>query len=727
MSIRFVHPSMLAVAAGVMMAPVVLHLLSRWRYRSVAWGAMMFLSETAVPRRQSGRLRQWVLLSLRMLILGLLGLALARPVFGGDRSSGEPQASTAVIIFDRSASMAIDENGRSRLALARDAAQQIVQGMVDRHVHDQVALLTLGDPSPAAAVVPTADLHEIQHELADLTTTTGVADIAQALLQAQGILEKAPIGPRAIFLISDRQALNWQNVEAKFLNNWHRSTPVVWIPIGSDGSSNVALQKLEISNPPAIAEIPIDAVVRLHNFGPTARNGVQVFFALIDERGTRRQLGSATARLPADGDAELHFSFTSNEPGCRLLSADVRSAGMTIDKHLDYAFDVLDPLRVLIVRDEPPPRPDVIRLALSPFPSSRPGGAHNPATVQTVLSQDCQAATLVDQDVVILAGVQQLSAAQATALEKFAFDGGGLLIAPDESVHLQDDNSLLYRDGQGILPAPWAIGETAPRSEETVTWFDPSNAIFNFLSSRGATLSGISIRKFVPVNVPEKDSTIVLARFGSGAPFLLQRAAGYGHVTQCSTTLNADWNDLPLTGLYLPLLQSITRDLARGRAIRRNLRLGQPISETFDRPIDPRTLKMQLPNNEPFDPAALEWSMSNGRGILRYLQTEQAGTYRLRYATATTRPLQELRSYFVIRGIQTESDITPVTSPRHQKLWDSVGLKIVGSVSVARRSAVTSQPQDRELWMGLLMAVLWLVGVELLVARLLSHGGRKSA
>src|SRR5947199_97639 len=79
--------------------PLVLHLLSRARYRTLDWGAMMFLEEGVTDRRQSPKVKQWVLLGMRMGMVGLLAVALARPIvrgqWGGLASGGRV---TAVIV-----------------------------------------------------------------------------------------------------------------------------------------------------------------------------------------------------------------------------------------------------------------------------------------------------------------------------------------------------------------------------------------------------------------------------------------------------------------------------------------------------------------------------------------------------------------------------------------------------------------------------------------------------
>src|SRR5437762_14250692 len=104
----FLNLVMLAGIGGALL-PLVLHLLSRARYQTVDWGAMIFLADLDTQRRSSGRLKQFTLLALRMLIVATLAIALARPAISKGRAlriAGQTRI-TAVIILDCSASMSV--------------------------------------------------------------------------------------------------------------------------------------------------------------------------------------------------------------------------------------------------------------------------------------------------------------------------------------------------------------------------------------------------------------------------------------------------------------------------------------------------------------------------------------------------------------------------------------------------------------------------------------------
>jgi hypothetical protein len=104
----FASPSLLwwGLAAAI---PILIHLLSRRKYRETSWAAMHFL--LAALRKQARRIRleQLLLLAMRTAILLLLALALAEPLIRGaapDDPAGARGGRTHwVLIFDASYSM----------------------------------------------------------------------------------------------------------------------------------------------------------------------------------------------------------------------------------------------------------------------------------------------------------------------------------------------------------------------------------------------------------------------------------------------------------------------------------------------------------------------------------------------------------------------------------------------------------------------------------------------
>src|SRR5262249_51546018 len=149
----FLNPLMLAGLGGAVL-PLVLHLLSRARYRRIDFGAMMFLERARGRRHHGARLKQIILLLVRMATIAILAIALARPVLrAGSLPLGESGRVSAVVILDRSASMAFEEAGRTNMEQAKLAVLNILSNL---RRGDTAAIITTGDVSGDFVGQPTS-------------------------------------------------------------------------------------------------------------------------------------------------------------------------------------------------------------------------------------------------------------------------------------------------------------------------------------------------------------------------------------------------------------------------------------------------------------------------------------------------------------------------------------------------------------------------------------------
>src|SRR5947208_9512107 len=108
-----------------------------------------------------------MLLGVRTAMLGVLAVALARPVFS---VAGAPPAgqgrTAAVIVLDTSASTSLNDNGRIRLDLAREAAFGILSPGLKRG--DDLWLVTMGDRDPRSPPVYATDPQEMARRVMEI-------------------------------------------------------------------------------------------------------------------------------------------------------------------------------------------------------------------------------------------------------------------------------------------------------------------------------------------------------------------------------------------------------------------------------------------------------------------------------------------------------------------------------------------------------------------------------
>src|SRR5262245_21819593 len=114
--LSLIHAGFLAGGLAVTV-PILIHLLFRQKTRLVPIGSVQFLHQVVREHRRRRRVRQWVLLVLRMLAVVLLALLFARPYWAKAVSGLEQEI---VFLVDCSASMQIHRGNSSAFDEAID-------------------------------------------------------------------------------------------------------------------------------------------------------------------------------------------------------------------------------------------------------------------------------------------------------------------------------------------------------------------------------------------------------------------------------------------------------------------------------------------------------------------------------------------------------------------------------------------------------------------------------
>jgi hypothetical protein len=195
--------------------PIVLHFLRKRKSRTVTWGAMRFLQ--AAANRKSKRFQLWrlLLLMLRIAIIALLAIGVARPLFFHENASNALQppatATVRIMVFDRSASMTTSREGQTRFERAQDAATKVVQNSV---TGDGFVVGLLEDRIDWIGSGVSFRSDEIINEIRSLQPGEGTAELTTGVLMAEQMLESVFeagwIGNVEVWWFSDLQVASWE-------------------------------------------------------------------------------------------------------------------------------------------------------------------------------------------------------------------------------------------------------------------------------------------------------------------------------------------------------------------------------------------------------------------------------------------------------------------------------------------------------------------------------------
>lgn len=706
----FLAPAFLLGLAALAL-PVLIHLLRRRRLQVVRWAAHRFLVESQKRTRQRIRFEDLLLLLLRCLLLALIVLAFARP-FLGDRSAPDAAASAdpvqLVLLVDNSASLGWSDGVRSRFDALREIADAELTALPSGAT---VSLLAWHDRVQALVGRPTPDLALVRRELARLQPVARPSSLAPALRAALDLLETLPPAPRRILVLGDRQALPWADEPALRELVARAAEARVALdfkaPPGPE-PQNLAVVRLEAETAEAVAGQPLRLFVEVFNGGALPARDVRVTLGPADaapfaERGV--------ASLAPGARALVEFVHTFSAPGHHALTARVPADSLPFDDARTLAVRVSSGLRVLVVEGPPSPgsraRPGFfIAEALAPVPAARK--AAHPVQVERIGPAELTPARLESAQVVVLAGLPALPAAAEELLGGFARRGGGVWVFPPATEGAVVAPDWLPADFGPPTPAaaaPLALAGPPYAHPIASLWDDPANG----------ELTALSIRRHRPLLArPAAADPAALdrvLRFADGGLLLAAARLGSGHVLQSAVPADTAWSDLPLSPLFVPLVQRSLAHLRGGPASPGALAPGEPFTQAVDPALLGREFRVAAPGRSGPPIPAGRVELSGGRPVLRFTATSEPGLYRLFNDSG-----DELLAAFAVNPDPAESDLTELDPARAALLSPS-------SAAAAGGAASWQPPRwlARDGWRVLAALALLLALVELFLAQRFSR------
>jgi hypothetical protein len=705
----FLAPLMLVGAIAVAV-PILIHLIGRQRARVIDFAALDFLLATKRRTARRLRLRERLLLLVRALACAAIVIALAKPFTSCERKGPQvtrgPQA--AVLVIDDSFASGYVVDGKPWLRGARDEALKILRQLGPEA---EVAVVRTSEGADHPTEL-TRDHLRLRDQLLALEPSARAADTTRALARGAQLLAASSHARKTVYLLSLQARTGFHGDEPP----WGKDGPaLVMVDLRPAKLPNLAVTSLRVDPDPGAGNRGLAFDAEVGNFGD-APTKVELSLAIGDRVVARGQL-----EVGAQEKKTKRF-IAVLPPGTRSTDASVSITGdsLPIDDRRWVRASLRDEVRVLLVDGDPRTvrRDDEVFYAEAAL---RPGDREDSGTSVRVITAEelagidpkaqrgaVPAISLDDFDVVVLANVPALPADRVHLLDTWVRAGGGLLVTSGDHVDpAAYDKTMLPLVPQSLrdpIDTTWGASpdERASRALHLVKW-ESDHPIFADFQKDDPSLADAKFYK-ISLLGPTTGSAErkVLARFTNGAAAVVEASSGNGRTLLFTSSLDIDWNDLPMHKGFLPLLQKAVRHLARKHAP--NDASDHLVGSSVALPTaDLKKLEVRGPDGIS---AVYEGDRITGRSSVRFGKTERPGAYRVLGTdqTGTTGDRDELA--FVVNVDPHGSDLTPAPPSM---------LPVSGSSS-------GSTPEDStrrvELWHALAAAVLLLLLAEgLLVQR----------
>lgn len=692
-SITFLNPALL-VGLFAALIPLLIYLLNRRKAEQVSFSTLALLRALERDRARKVRIKQWLLLVLRSLILFLAALSLARPAVRGvmARGVGTHARTSLVLLLDHSLSMSYETDEGSLLDLAKARALEVVELL---QPDDEVFFVPFTDAPTTQSAEPTSHFQTVKKAVAALEPSYRSTDVKAAVDYALTLLSGAANPNREVYLFTDMTANGWSALKDPLPS---LGVTFYVVDLSVPHRRDLSVDDVRVPSQILMQGRPFSVETTVSNRANEPVRSCSIALYLELER-VRQQ----TLDLDPNQTRPIAFYTRFEQPGLQTGHVEIveSSVGqddrMLMDNRVYFAVDVPRQARVLLVGHEPQDTYFLGR-ALSPSEDSLAFVQAEEKTLSRLVPQDVSA-----RDVVVLSNVPSLSEPLLRAVREHVAQGGGLVLCLGPDVDARFYNERLL---PGILPAKLKAPVGSPNRREVYqAWgkVDFEHPIFDDLI---APEDLDPPHSYVVYDVAFSVEARPIVHYAGGGVALAESRASAGTCILLAGAVRLEWTDLPLKGVFVPFLYRTVQYLAAGRAAQKPLFVGRPM----DRPLGARLLEGPVRLVHPLgDSVALMPTLTRDGYVARLQALDHPGIWRI---VAGARQLDAFA--LNVPPEEFEPEVLPHGRARH--LLGEQDTRMLSASSVMERQILQSR-YGRELWKACLSVAFALMIAEMLIAR----------
>jgi hypothetical protein len=527
--------SLFLFALAGLAVPILLHLINRELAVNLKFPSIRFINRSQLPRREKRKLRDLLLLALRLLLFASIVLAFARPAWV-EQLAELPAGSTlrqTIYLVDASSSMAHGNYwNESTAAIRKDIsdAEANEWGMV---VYGDRVLVQLN---------PSSNAELLENALQEIEPSYAAGNPGSAIESAVRLFR--PDAERRLVVVSDFQETDWQ----RDLPGVPEEVKLVFLSPQTNDATNIGIVNV---NTVPVGKNQARVLVSLRNNG--SENLTIPVSLNSDAIREEKQVD-----IPAGQQANLSFTLEVEE--ARAMTATIPADVYNRDN--SWHFWVA-----------PPP---VVRVYAFLPNLDEPQAVNAFYFLQTALEVESEtdwvrfevtaldrgffeASLLEEADVIVVsAAASYLRDEQWDDLKTYLNLGRTAILLPGEGFpkHFRalETNGIMQSRFLGLA------GNTNERQTPYhLSFINPSSRLSKtFADSAGKDLFLVNVYRYVRLQASPLDT--ILMAFENGEPALLRLPVGQGTVFASTFAFDPTWTDLPLRNSFLPLVRELVQE-----------------------------------------------------------------------------------------------------------------------------------------------------------------------
>ncbi len=329
---NFLFPTFL-IGLTAIAIPIIIHLFNFRKYKKVYFTNVQFLKELKQESDSKSKLKEWLILAMRILAIVCLVFAFAQPFIPGKTKTTKGEKAISIYV-DNSFSM---ENMNKKGTLLENAKQLAAEIVNSFNASDKFQLLTNDFEGKHQRFLSKEDFIE---QLNEVKISASIKSMNDVVKRQQDFLQNSNSKNKRIFLVSDFQK-NSNDIDKAILDT---SIQVTCIPITSSEINNVFIDSVWFDSP--VQQFDTKQVIHaniINKSNKDIENGTLKLFI------NNKQISLNSFNITKGDSKDVTITFTIKDKGINNGVLKIEDYPITYDDDFYFSFNAQTTIHSLVI------------------------------------------------------------------------------------------------------------------------------------------------------------------------------------------------------------------------------------------------------------------------------------------------------------------------------------------------------------------------------------------
>lgn len=530
---------------------MLIYLLNVRKPKKISFSTLAFFDALKSTALKKIKIKRWLLLALRALVIIMLVIAASRPFLPPDIGwSDQSQPKVITILIDNSPSMErINQNG-PLLEQAKDLATKIINMAEDE------TRFSVNVTNGKALNMPLLSQEAASRRINEVEAVNGGNYLADRIRAESGTLMQAEEPNKVFYLITDGQASQLESLRSG--NNLDAGEIYFQsIKLGTARVANLALMDVQLENRQTEIGGEQQLRITIENVSEQAVSNAFLSMRIDDELIVQQSLN-----LDAGTTAEEVLSVPETRSNVVPVELFLEGDNLTFDNIFYAAIHQPEEKKVLVIHED---RSDSgFQSYLQPLLIAA-SQSQDVFMVDFIDLDDVSVSEFNNYDAVVMDGLRNVPDYITQPLIDHIQSGAGLLFLPAAEGNLNSYNRFLSFAGTGSYTdviGSYGSFESIDRVDEPNDGHPMFDTVFETTENEEIRLNSPELFYYLQIDMGSNEIPVLQNRLGS--PMFVESKLGTGKMIYSAIGSDPGWSNFPVKPFYAPFFYRMVNYLMQG-------------------------------------------------------------------------------------------------------------------------------------------------------------------